>query len=551
MRKLFKLVIVAAFSVILYTFFIRGVAAADVAGEYTVREDGGAYILSRGGDELSRADRLRDLFCDVPTGATVMLESIYTDEELFFCCGEYTLLGRIFFLGEGGITVDGASVTHSSLSMTLESGAVRIKRGDYVMESGSIISENVAIRLDGFASARFLMTGGSVKASSYGLFIEDGSARILGGSIMSTSDSAIIAFSELVLADSPSISGVEHDVTAGVPITLYDRALCFSSSLRVRFLKDFKKGEADVLFYARKAEDASGISVFSLSSVSVQTIFMDGCIYSRMPYKLTLMDGVSEYASLEFMPTDALSLPLPPERAGYEFVGWYTRDEVAFDPGIDLCSDMTLYAKYKLCAPTFSVNSESFTYDSEEHLISITDINHPSLSSGTLSFAWYKDGVRLSSYASSHAVKNVSDSGEYYAVISFTVGTDTVRVSTPTVKVDISRCMLGVPTVESVTYSGRAERAPIAENEYYRVSECVGTEVGVYPLTLTLKDPDNYGFVGVEGSTATVNFHIVRAENRWISSLSIRDIYTSEIPQPTADIKGFKTTLKRFGITPV
>ena len=82
-----------------------------------------------------------------------------------------------------------------------------------------------------------------------------------------------------------------------------------------------------------------------------------------------------------------------------------------------------------------------------------------------------------------------------------------------------------LPTAKSKAYTGSALTADVAASDLYAVTENNGgTNVGKYDVKLTLTDPVNYAFAGVEGAVATLEFEITKADNEITMPGSIADI---------------------------
>ncbi|MBO5946026.1 MAG: hypothetical protein J6Q69_05405, partial [Clostridia bacterium] len=212
MKKILKLIAVAFVAILIYSFLAVVASAEDTGEQYTVKSGTEGYSVLLGTEEILKGGELSTLLTSLPSGARVYFDGIETDELITLRSGEYTLSGSIRFLSEGGVLVDGAAICHSGLSLSLDNGTVRIRRGEYALVSGYIISNGVALTLDGFASARFVMTGGGVRAASYALYLEEGSANILGGSLSSLARAAVYSSSELVLSGEVSVFGGEYSV---------------------------------------------------------------------------------------------------------------------------------------------------------------------------------------------------------------------------------------------------------------------------------------------------------------------------------------------------
>lgn len=91
--------------------------------------------------------------------------------------------------------------------------------------------------------------------------------------------------------------------------------------------------------------------------------------------------------------------------------------------------------------------------------------------------------------------------------------------------VTVNKIEVQLPTIASKAYTGSALTADVAATDLYAVTENNGgTNVGKYDVKLTLTDPVNYAFAGVEGAVATLEFEITKADNEITMPGSIADI---------------------------
>lgn len=240
-------------------------------------------------------------------------------------------------------------------------------------------------------------------------------------------------------------------------------------------------------------------------------------------------DLVGEY---EVPDGEVLDACPSPAREGYKLVGWRfgDTDGAPFDLGTPVVSDLELHAVYELLPPSFDISSLELVYDGTAHTLAFSSVSHPLLDGGILSYEWYKDGDPIAAYGSSIAVKNVSDSGAYTCRLVLSVGGDVAEVTTPAVNVAIAKREIALPTLDKVYYTGDSQLAPIYDNGYYTVERMPATHAGTYPVTLTLTDSDNFSFPGTDKPTATVDFIILPAENFWVVSPQVSDVYESFSP---------------------
>lgn len=87
---------------------------------------------------------------------------------------------------------------------------------------------------------------------------------------------------------------------------------------------------------------------------------------------------------------------------------------------------------------------------------------------------------------------------------------------TRTVPLTVTKATVATPEIASKAYTGEAQTADVPASDLYTVTENEGgTEPGTYDVVLTLKDPANYAWEGVEGPTVTLGFVIRECEHDW------------------------------------
>ena len=137
---------------------------------------------------------------------------------------------------------------------------------------------------------------------------------------------------------------------------------------------------------------------------------------------------------------------------------------------------------------------------------SVTGCNGEAVNAGDVTFAYAKDGADKLTADMTKVVIKVSD---YETDLAVTVN-----------KIEVQ-----LPTIASKAYTGSALTADVAATDLYAVTENNGgTNVGKYDVKLTLTDPVNYAFAGVEGAVATLEFEITKADNEITMPGSIADI---------------------------
>lgn len=137
---------------------------------------------------------------------------------------------------------------------------------------------------------------------------------------------------------------------------------------------------------------------------------------------------------------------------------------------------------------------------------SVTGCNGEAVNAGDVTFAYAKDGADK---LTADMTKVVIKAAGYETDLAVTVN-----------KIEVQ-----LPTAKSKAYTGSPLTADVAATDLYAVTENNGgTNVGKYDVKLTLTDPVNYAFAGVEGAVATLEFEITKADNEITMPGSIADI---------------------------
>lgn len=137
---------------------------------------------------------------------------------------------------------------------------------------------------------------------------------------------------------------------------------------------------------------------------------------------------------------------------------------------------------------------------------SVTGCNGEAVNASDVTFAYAKDGANK---LTADMTKVVIKAAGYETDFAVTVN-----------KIEVQ-----LPTIASKAYTGSALTADVAASDLYAVTENNGgTNVGKYDVKLTLTDPVNYAFAGVEGAVATLEFEITKADNEITMPGSIADI---------------------------
>ena len=530
-------------------------SSATSGESYFVTEKYGFYEVYKSSDTDTeptyKTDKLGEGITFITSqsdSAVILFGAVTSDEPLVFDSGTYTLKGKLAFSGSNGILIDNASVSFIGADVSFVDGALRLKRGAVLLEESNISSQKTAIKMDYSSQSELRMESGSVTSSSTSeaFLLNYGTARISGGSIKNTVGVAIATSATLILSDSPQICGVDADVYATSPITLSDGGKSFLETVRVKFAREFEKGRASIVAYDASCENENNLILLDTLGREISVKYYDtlsgvserNFLTAYIPFEVSFgagFDGESQY----YLYGERVSLPSADNRAGYEFLGWKIGgyEGELYEENLPISEDLILFASYRLKAPQFSFLSMSFTYDAEEHFLSLCDLSHPLLAEGVMTYKWYKDGEELSLYGDKIPIKNVLDSGKYKCLFTFSHKSDVVSVETPEISVDVYKQKIDLPTVESVEYNGEVRHPEIYSVSLYNVEYDAPRDAGIYPIILTLKDAENYGFGEELKGCETAYFEITKAVNFWIESPTCKDVYSWQAPMPYATSK--------------
>lgn len=540
------------FCILLFTlFFLFSAIGVNAEGESTYvitqNEDTFSLYKTDGDGELVGSSSDLSLLLSLTEGGRVTLDGLRIDSDVTLDNGDYYISGeasfsRIFTVGANArITLDGAVFSFDGGQSLL-----RIKGGEVTMLSGRVVSDVCsAVLLDYSARASLEIYSGELYSKAKAaLLINSGSAEIYGGKISSQTDCAIENFSTLTVSGSPDISSEKYSVITDKPIAISSTSGELSSPISVKYLSEFKKGSKTEVLRHASTGSLSQVTLYDMNGDEAEVRYFDydektgersfGAVYR--PYTARTFHSGELIGRVEFLYADELLTLLAPEKRGYNFVGWFT-DEGLTAPLVSSAaglSDIDIYASYKLKAPEFSISSMSFTYDGSTQYLNFDTLTHELRDFGRFELEWFKNGVSIGSFDGGVKLKNASDSGEYFCRITFFHETESVSITTPTVSATVEKMKVALPICESVKYTGKPQSSSVGETALYTVSEAYGVTVGKYPLTLTLKSPENYEFEGVSEPSVTLFFEITMAENAWLDEPRAFDFYEGQSPDFSA-----------------
>lgn len=523
-----------------FIFLSVKASAAEATGSYLIREEGEYYILSEQGTsntEIGRFASLADCFLQMTDISSIFFDNILSDSSLELPRGEYTLKGNL--TSSGVISVPkGASVTLSGFTMVMNGGAyLRIKGGEMTVDSSSITGDGELIRLDYSSSSSLTVNSGVISGEYEGALInlKNGSACILGADIENKGGAAIKNDSELILSGTPSIKGAPYGIISESPIHLsYDGVEYYSESgLSLQYPLEFLEGTLTEVLYSASARSVANIKLYDKDGKEAPLTQFDSTNHTSeknfagvyLPYTVSFYIDDIKVHEEKFLSGESPSAYSPEPRDGYIFDSWYTDREgvtpYSFDSVVN--SSFSLFGIYDLVPPSFAISSLDFIYDGEEHTLGFDSLSHP-LEGGYYTYIWYRNGQEISSL-SSIKVRNVSDSGCYSCQVTYSYNGKTAKVYAENIKVSINYKEIPIPQIPSMEYTGNPIYPTVPTSSYYTVSSVSGIDVGIYPQTLTLTDPENTKWQGMDAPSITLNFEITRAENRWLELPKVYDSY--------------------------
>lgn len=241
-------------------------------------------------------------------------------------------------------------------------------------------------------------------------------------------------------------------------------------------------------------------------------------IIAIIPVALDITLDEREYLALDpitfsaaLINNDGSTTPLDASSVGVRYQSAdalrYGDTQVAFSYG-DLCTTVAvtvLRRDYDLSGVVWS--DAEFIYDGAEHSVALTGL--PS-------------GVTVREYIGNSFIC----AGQY--TVSVSLDYDTANYNPPSIPyhtVTVKKQTVPLPAVGAAEYDGTTHTATVAHSPLYTVSLLPSAAAsGVYPITLTLTDPDNYTF----GTSATVTVYFVIAPRQLTVTVSDFDLYLFE-----------------------
>ena len=516
--------------------FVFSLTSAEVASSYIIEMRSSGYVATIGESEISNSD-LGALIAEIEDDGGVLSFNAVEYSGSITLTKSVTLTGDLS-MSCGNLNLYGGTVTLSDINLFIDGGSVKVKSGKCLAESGIVRTySKSAFVLDGVSSSSLVASGAEIYADATGAAVlcSMGSVVVTSGKIINDYGPAIENYGTLYLSGEPIISGFSFDTVTDNPIYLSYKENPFLSNISVMYKSQFLNGSFTVVCHNASKESIERISLFDVCGDRIDITYFASSEYSDEKNVIAVIktNRVKFYVGNLLLSTDkflsgeAVNAPASPTKDGYSFIGWY-KDTAFSEPyifGEPECSDFSLYAKFTLTPPEFVISSKAFVYDGEIHTLTFDKISHPLANNGDFSFVWYKNSLPLSNSSSSLNLINVSDSGEYFCKLTFAYCGDFVTVETPKITVDIDKRSVEKPAGVSEYYTGNPIYPSVEESVLYISNGFPETNVGQYPVTLTLTDFDNYKWSDSESEITTVTFEILQAENLFLTSPLVDKTY--------------------------
>ena len=261
-----------------------------------------------------------------------------------------------------------------------------------------------AVMADYAASARICIESGRIHAASDypAVYIAAGTLAVSGGTVENTAGYAVRSRSSFVLCGEPTLRGAsEAAVLSEGALWLSDGGRSFSGTVGIRSSSVYEKGRAAAVIYGATAEDCRRVRYFDRDGAEIPLVFMERADFTDetdflsvyLPFTVRFYADGALLSSVGVLGGDVLPYPTAPVKAGYEFVGWYADREGKNPFDGHVADDVSVYALYRLTAPTFTLSSVSFTYDGTLRFLSPENLSHPLSDTGTFTYLWERDGA--------------------------------------------------------------------------------------------------------------------------------------------------------------
>jgi len=544
MKSIKKIVTVIVLILLPCLFGFTGYEAEGQALEVKEKED--SYILASGDVELRRSADIEELIAYASEIANELIfDAVTLNKQINISLVDITFSGMLST--ESDIVIEeGAELNFNNLTLSLNgSSSLKIVGGSVDIFSSTIISnEASAVILDYYSTSSLTLNSSKIESvySPYVIKVNKGSARLISGNIVNKSGISVYNKGSLFLGSSLQFDSFSYDIETYDPISLSAVGESFNSTLRVKYGASFSKGELIPVFRNATAEQLPNITLYDENGQIEELSFFEGyngvleksffAVYK--PYRVSFYSNGTRISEELCLKNETVEAPKAEEFSGYRLKGWFYDElgDKAYDFSGDVNSDLTLYAVYELLAPSFEIGNLEFTYDGNNHSLSFDSITHPLDELGIYSYVWFNTGGDIVSKSDEVNVCTVSDSGSYICKVTFTVGSKSVVLTTPEIKVIIKKKTVKTPIIENTVYNGNQQTPSIYSNSIYNVESVSGINAGCYPVNLTLIDFDNYRWEEGEGQTFTAFFTIEKANNKFVDNLLIDNIFYGDKPKP-------------------
>ena len=520
--------------------------------------EGGFAVVSDGANSAVFSD-FKEVLNFLPENSTLKFCEISL-------CGNINLEKNFIITGQITLSYGTLSVNSfaefDAVDLNLNNSSVKIKEGSLIIGGGSLIRGvgKTPLVMDYSSSASLKIEEGEIYSSGDypAIYLSKGRASVVGGKISSQNSFAIENLGTLSLAGNPVISGSHYSVNTDNPIRLSAEGEMFLGEVSVIYQDTFKKGSFTPVFYSAKEALTENISLFDKWGEPCETKFFasservdeENFLAVSNPFTARFYIGGDLAHREEFYFGERLASAPPPERLGFRFLGWYCDEmgEEQFSFGSSPDTDLILFGKYALLPPEFSISSLSFDYNGEQNNLRFDRVSHPLLEYGEFSYDWYKNGAPTGVSSSEFPLHSVSDSGVYTCILTFAYGGEFIRVETSPVIVEISKQIINAPTLAAKEYAAYRQTADIEKSHLFTALNEGGTEVGKYPVVLTLVDSINYKWSGTEDVALTLFFEISKAENFFISPPTVKNSFIGYSPKVSA-VSYFGTARHLFSLS--
>ena len=504
---------------------------------FKIQYDGGEYVLiSENGDELLRGD-LQRLISSADARSNIFFDSIVYEGNLIL--DKPLALSGYLELQGGSVSVN-VDTAFYELSLSLNDGSVKIKDATLTVSGAKIISSKAsAITLDYSSKSHLDFKNGEIIQGSLepAILLKMGSADISGGSVISSYSCAIENYGTLNVSSDPTVSGYNYDIITNHPLWLSSSSNTFVGEVDVQYKSLFNEGTLSTVFYGASLDSLNTVTLYDEVGEEFELCYFEESEYTEdrnilavyLPFRVKFYIDGELFEEIECLDGDVISAPKEASKEGFSFVGWFAEsmNGYLYSFGTPVRSDISLYGKYSLVSPNFSISSLDFVYDGDKRILGFENLFHPLMEQGgSFSFDWYKDGEALEISSPELKLSEVSDSGEYYCRLIFSYGGSFVTVDSLPVTVTVSPKILDAPQLLSKEYTSNHLIADIPESPLYSITNEGGVSVGSYPVFLTLNDSENYRWNNSSGAQLELSFEIVKAANSFIAAPTVKDGYT-------------------------